>query len=93
MDQIERWCTGKDDDGCAGDPELGRCVACGYVFHDVPRDTDEAHGELCCGTQPCSVAEDDLCVTHFLEDVAVVVIDVTPVRIHVHEGTTHYEVN
>lgn len=38
-------CTQKDDDPCSR--VLGRCNICGYVNHDIPRYSDEAHYELC----------------------------------------------
>lgn len=62
-------CTGEDTDPCSTIPSLGRCVACHYVFHDIPRGTDEAHGELCCGkpsSRECqsSLRPGDTCVTH-----------------------------
>ncbi len=63
MTCCEPPCTQRDDDGCGDDADLGRCDACGYVFHDIPRDSDDAHGELCCGSaEDC--ASPDLCITH-----------------------------
>jgi hypothetical protein len=44
-------CTQRDDDGCSTHPWLGIC-ACGYVYHDIPRATDDAHGELCGADEP-----------------------------------------
>ena len=45
----EPVCTQTDGDECATSthPSLGRCPDCGYVFHDIPRSTDDAHDELC----------------------------------------------
>jgi hypothetical protein len=58
-------CTQKDDDGCADDPNLGRCPACSYLYHDEPRSTDDAHDELCCGTKPhTDRGLDYVCITH-----------------------------
>jgi hypothetical protein len=47
-DEDVTTCTQEDDDSCATSthPSLGRC-GCGYVFHDIPRSTDDAHDELC----------------------------------------------
>lgn len=43
----EPRCTQDETDSCADDPALGMCGVCGYVYHDIPRATDDAHGELC----------------------------------------------
>jgi hypothetical protein len=51
-------------DGCAEHPELGKCVACGYVIHDIPLGTDTAHDDLCCGTAECTMSPIEVCVTH-----------------------------
>lgn len=40
-------CTGEPDDGCSLDASLGLCSDCGYIFHDIPRDSDNAHDNLC----------------------------------------------
>lgn len=63
----EPVCTQRDDDGCKSDPNLGTCDACGYVLHNIPRDTDTAHDELCCGSKDVC-ASTDLCDTHSMFD-------------------------
>ncbi len=43
-----RRCTQEANDFCATseEPFLGTCK-CGYVFHNIPLSTDDAHDELC----------------------------------------------
>jgi hypothetical protein len=42
------------------------CITCGYIEYDIPRNSDEAHGELCCGMIQCSEVGkiNGMCVTH-----------------------------
>lgn len=51
-------CTRSAKDGCAKDPMLGTCPACGYTIHDIPTDTDNAHDDLCCGALICATPGD-----------------------------------
>ena len=63
-------CTGDDSDACRR--TIGQCAACGYVMHDIPRSSDTAHDDLCCGyrteaecrDEAARTGDDYICVTH-----------------------------
>lgn len=61
-------CTQQADDPCrfidTDEHPWGKCKACGYVTHDVQRDPDLAHEELCCGSATCAATDSGLCITH-----------------------------
>lgn len=57
-------CDGTPNDSCRNSPDLGRCAACHYIYHDIPQDSDNAHDELCCqSVHGCQMP--GRCATHF----------------------------